>query len=127
MSKRDPLTVFYDGGCPLCRKEIAFYRARRGAEQVAWVDLSAMQREAVAPGLSRCDALRRFHVRDEEGRLLSGARAFAALWRQLPGFRVLGALIALPGISQVAELAYRGFLKFRPRLQRVFARSSCAS
>ena len=25
-----PLTVYYDGACPVCRREIGFYRKRTG-------------------------------------------------------------------------------------------------
>ena len=53
------LTVFYDGACPLCRREIAFYRRRRGAARIRWLDISRAPEGEVAPGLSRCAALAR--------------------------------------------------------------------
>lgn len=110
------LTVYYDGSCPLCRREIALYRRQRGAERLAWHDLSAGA--PTGPDLSCAAALRRFHVRDAQGRLHSGAAGFARLWRSLPGWRALGWLAAVPPISWLLELAYRGFLPLRPRLQR---------
>ena len=63
----------------------------------------------------------RFHVRLPSGELLSGAAAFAALWRSMPGWRWLGRLASLPGVTPVLELAYKGFLRIRPGMQR-FAR-----
>ena len=51
------LTVFYDGSCPLCRREIDFYRRRRGAARIDWLDISGLPEGEVAPGLSRCAAL----------------------------------------------------------------------
>ncbi len=30
-------TVYYDGTCPLCRREIAFYRRCAGATSIVWV------------------------------------------------------------------------------------------
>ncbi len=126
MTENTP-TVYYDGSCPLCRREIAFYQGRAGAEDIAWVDVSAARGNAdVAPGLSKCDALARFHVRDETGRLISGGRAFAVLWRALPGFRWAGRLFLLPPLSWVIDPLYDLFLKLRPALQRLAARRDAA-
>ena len=110
------LTVYFDGSCPLCRREIALYRRQRGAERLAWVDVSAPA--ALGEGLSCEAAMRRFHVREAQGRLLSGGAAFARLWRALPGWRVLGWVFAGPPLSWALEAAYRVFLPLRPRLQR---------
>ena len=120
-------TVFYDGACPLCRREIAFYQKRAGAERIDWIDVSEAQGEVeVAPGLSKCDALARFHVRDEAGRLISGGRAFAVLWRALPGFRWAGRMALLPPLSWIIDPLYDLFLKLRPALQRLAARREAA-
>ena len=114
------LTIYYDGSCPLCRREIALYRRLRGAERLQWLDVSAGV--ALGDGLSCEAATRRFHVRDAQGQLLSGGAAFARLWRTLPGWRVAGWLFAWPPMSWLLELAYRAFLPLRPRLQRAVHR-----
>ncbi|KQP51460.1 MULTISPECIES: DUF393 domain-containing protein [unclassified Methylobacterium] len=115
---RDPaLTVYFDGACPLCAREIAFYRRSRGAERVAFVDVA--QGEALGPGLDRATALARFHVRDAEGRLASGAAGFARLWAQLPAWRLLALVLRLPGALWLAERAYRAFLPLRPFIAKV--------
>jgi predicted DCC family thiol-disulfide oxidoreductase YuxK len=110
------VTVWYDSGCPLCTREIALMRRldRRGAIQ--FVD--ACDPAADCP-LDRAEILARFHAR-EGGRLLSGAAAFAAMWRAIPLLRPLGLLAGLPGLRGGFELGYRGFLRLRPRLQRLF-------
>lgn len=110
------LTVYHDGACPLCAAEIALYRRAAGAEAVGFVDASG--EGAPAADLPREAALARFHVRDARGELLSGAAAFAALWRVLPGWRWLGRLVASPVLLPLAEAAYRGLLPLRPRLAR---------
>ncbi len=60
--------------------------------------------------------LARFHA-EENGMILSGAAAFAAMWRAIPLLRPLGLAARLPGITHLLEWAYAGFLRIRPRLQ----------
>ena len=72
-----PTVVYFDGACPLCRREISFYRSRVEPGAIEWVDLSAEDGTEVAPDLDRKRALARFHVRLPDGRLADGARAFA--------------------------------------------------
>ncbi len=113
----DTLTVMFDGACPLCRREVGVYQSLTPLETVAWLDVS----EASA-GLAPQDRARfmaRFHVRQKDGRLLSGAAAFVALWLVMPGWRWLGKVGRLPGVTPALELLYRGFLHLRPYLQRL--------
>jgi predicted DCC family thiol-disulfide oxidoreductase YuxK len=110
------LTVYFDGACPLCWAEIAHYRNQRGAEALCFVDVA--QPAPCGPGLSREAALARFHVRDAEGRLLSGAAAFVGLWQRLPRWRWFARLAALPPVLALLEFGYRAFLPLRPALSR---------
>ena len=101
--------------------EIDFYRRRRGAARIDWLDISGLPEGEVAPGLSRCAALARFHVLLPDGRWLSGGPAFAAVWRALPSFRPLGWVFGFRATGWLADRAYAGFLRLRPRLQRLLA------
>ncbi len=111
------LTVLYDGACPLCRREIGVYRNLRSEEPVCFLDVNETALP-LPPGTTREQLLARFHVRDRDGQLLSGAQAFLALWAALPGWRWLALLGRVPGASWVMERAYRLFLRGRPTLQR---------
>ena len=106
------LQVYYDGGCPVCSREISFYRSRPGAERFEWVDVTRSD-AVLGPGLTPQAALARMHVRDASGTLLSGADAFATMWRMMPGFKWLGWLLVMPPFGVLAEWAYRGFLVAR--------------
>ena len=121
------LTVYFDGACPLCRREIGLYRKRRGADAVDWVDVACLDAETVAPDLSRSEALARFHVRRPDGTLVSGARGFGALWAVLPGFRWLATLLRPAFAGALLEIGYRAFLVVRPSLQRLAARADARS
>lgn len=111
------LTVLFDGSCPLCRREIGVYQGLNATCPIDWLDVSSVKALPVDDA-TRARYMARFHVRRADGQLLSGAAAFVALWRSLPGWRWLGRLASLPGVTPVLELAYRGFLPLRPRLQR---------
>ncbi|GAA5166098.1 DUF393 domain-containing protein [Viridibacterium curvum] len=116
-----PLTVLYDGDCPLCRREMALYRSLEPRAPLCFVDISDT-RTALPPGRTRAELLARFHLRNPDGELLSGAAAFVALWAALPGWRWLARMAHLPGVEWLLERCYRLFLRLRPRLQRWAAR-----
>jgi len=115
------LCVLYDGACPLCRREIAVYRDLPARSPVRYLDVSSAAPASLPDHLSREALLARFHVQHADGRVESGARAFIALWASLPGWRWLARLASLPGLPWVMEGAYRGFLRLRPRMQRIAA------
>jgi predicted DCC family thiol-disulfide oxidoreductase YuxK len=119
-----PLTVLYDGACPLCRREIGVYRGLQPLHADAPMcfadvsDAAFSLPSALPPGTTREQLLARFHVRGRDGALLSGAQAFLALWAALPGWRWLALAGRLPGAAWLMERGYRFFLRWRPLLQR---------
>jgi hypothetical protein len=54
----DRLTVYYDGSCPICSREIGFYRARPGADGFDWVNVAGDGAEVLGPV---CPATRPWH------------------------------------------------------------------
>ncbi len=116
-AEAQPLTVLYDGACPLCRREIGLYRGLQPTSPVCFADVNDSTLP-LPPGTTRELLLARFHVRGRDGRLLSGAAAFLALWAALPGWRWLARAGRLPGATWAMERAYRLFLRWRPALQR---------
>ena len=107
------VTVWHDGNCPLCRREIALVRRLdiRGAIEFV---------EATGPStcpLDRTEMLARFHAREADGPLLSGAAAFAAMWRAIPVLRPLGEAARNRLILSVLERLYLRFLRMRPHLK----------
>ncbi len=107
-------TVYFDGACPVCRTEIAHYQRQRGGEAITWVDASSCDDAALGPGVDRAAALRRFHVREADGTLASGAAAFVVIWRRLPAFRWLATIASWRPVLAVLEVGYGLFLRVRP-------------
>jgi predicted DCC family thiol-disulfide oxidoreductase YuxK len=111
-------TLYYDGACPVCAREIAMYRRQPGADGVCWVDVARCAPADLGPDLNRDDALARLHWRAADGRLVSGAPAFAGLWRALPRWSWLGRLLGTGVGLWVLEASYRVFLAVRPLWRR---------
>jgi predicted DCC family thiol-disulfide oxidoreductase YuxK len=108
----DRLIVFYDGGCPLCSREIAHYRRLNSLSRVDWLDITRQPERLDRYGLAPLDALATFHVMDDSaGRMHTGADAFIRLWRVLPGYRWLAKLINVLHVSPILERVYRAFAR----------------
>ena len=114
-----PVTVYFDGSCPLCRAEISHYQAQDRAAALRFCDVSRAAGE-VAPGLMADQAMARFHVRRADGEIVSGAAAFVAVWRLLPRWSWAARMASLPGAMMVFEVGYRIWLRFKPRASQRF-------
>ena len=114
------LTVFFDGSCPICSKEINFYKMRAGAENLSWVDVSDEEIPIPIQTRSREELMARFHVLSSSGELVSGGAAFAELWASLPAFKIFGKIFKLPILRYLIDVGYDIFLTLRPKFQNLF-------
>jgi predicted DCC family thiol-disulfide oxidoreductase YuxK len=120
-SKLPKLTVYFDGSCSLCRAEIGYYRREDQDRALCFVDIS--ETGAIPPeGITQERAMKRFHVRANDGRVLSGAAAFVEVWTRLPRWRWAARAASLPGALIALEWGYRLFLPVRPFISRFFGR-----
>ncbi len=107
------ITVFYDGKCGLCSKEINHYKKIAPKGVFDWQDITEST-EALTPyGITLAEGLKYLHVRDEKGAMHIGVDAFILIWRQLARWRVVAFFVALPLIHPLAKLAYRAFANQR--------------
>lgn len=112
------VTVWYDGACPLCAREIALMRRLDRRGRVTFVDIA---REAQCPK-DRTAMLLRLHARENGGDIVTGAAAFAAMWRAMPLLQPLGVLARSGAVLWLLEHCYCGFLRVRPTLQSAIQR-----
>lgn len=129
MAEKSDTQVLYNANCPVCSFEIDHYAAysRSKALPIGFDDLNDPEKLA-RWGLDTDAAARRLYVL-KDGQLLSGIPGFIALWQEMPRYRWLARLVALPGIYRLAcwsydlvlaPLIYRWHLR---RLARQRARS----
>lgn len=80
-----------------------------------FVDISAAGFDPARYGRSREAFMAQLHVRDAAGAWYRGVDAFPVLWRPLPGrgYRLLGALLGLPGVHGAARAGYWVFARLR--------------
>jgi len=102
-------TVFYDGKCGLCSKEIDHYRKIAPQGVFHWQDVTQSAEELEKRGISLAESLRLLHATDSDGKLHVGVDAFLLIWSQLDRWRLLGRIVALPPVRKVADLLYLAF------------------
>lgn len=112
------LTIYFDGLCPLCAREIAHYRKRTADDPlVVYTDITAAEFDAAREGLDTTKIHRVMHVKDGET-LHTGLDAFIAIWRRVRGFGWLARLANVPGVYQMMRVGYACFARLRPLLPR---------
>ena len=107
------LTVYYDGKCGLCRREIEYYKRVAPANRFVWLDIATDPAGLADLDISQADALRRLHARDSFGNIYVGVAAFIAIWQGLNYWRYLAMVINLPLLQPVAAFAYDRFADYR--------------
>lgn len=124
-AKKHCPVVLYDGGCPMCSREIAYYRRQTASAALQWVDISREPDTESLFGIKRDNAMQRFHVRDQHGDWQTGAWAFAELWSHFPGWRVLAGLVRRWGLLPLIDRIYDSFARWR--LKRQCADATCST
>ena len=110
---RNLTQIFFDGDCPLCKREIKFYKSIEPPQTFEWRNLwepGAIHQDS---GFNKTDAMKSLHVLDTAGNLHTGVDAFAKIWDQFPKLRWLSLLVKLPVVYQLACVGYAGFARLR--------------
>lgn len=105
MTNPPETSVLYNAECPICNVEITHYAryANEAGLPIRFDDLNTSARDRW--GIDADLAARSLYVQ-HDGVLVSGVPAFLVLWSQLPRYRLLGRIVGLPGIRQIACAAY---------------------
>lgn len=105
--------VFFDGQCPLCRREIELLRRFDRKGHVRFTDIADPAFDAGAIARTHEELMARIHGRDvDTGVLVEGVEVFRRLYAAV-GFGPLVALTRLPPVAWALDHAYRWFAKNR--------------
>lgn len=109
------ISVFYDGQCGFCSREIRYYQKIAPAGIFDWQDISQDDSVLKTHQIEWQTALQELHVVDDIGNRHIGFDAFLVIWRPLPFFRYLALLCKLPLIKPLLRWIYRRFATWRFR------------
>lgn len=116
--KTPTLTIYVDGACYLCSKEIEHYAKHDVHQRLTIVDISHPQFDPEAEGLDPFLVHRYFHVRNEDGHLCHGVPAFREIWKRLPRYQPLHRLTQPSWVQHSMNVGYRVFAAVRPYLPK---------
>ena len=118
-SKQPTITVYYDDQCPLCTREINFYKRKIEPKDAHWEAISNINEEKIDKG----KALEKLHVSDSNGNLFVGTDAFIEIWARIPQLNKIAKVMKIPIFKIFLEIGYEIFLILRKHTWR---RQSCA-
>jgi len=110
-----PLTVFFDGACPLCARENALMKRLNKRRLLVFCDFSRPDYGAVSIGFCPSELGRVIHARWADGSVITGVEVFRAMWEAI-GFGAFAAFSRLPLIEPLVMRAYAWFARNRLRL-----------
>ena len=70
------ITVFYDGKCSLCSKEINYYKTIANPKKFIWLDVANNPNYLKSIDVNLSDALMQLHVLDNKNNIHVGVEAF---------------------------------------------------
>ena len=110
-----PLTVFFDGACPICVREIALMRRLDRRCRLVCCDFSRPDYDAASINISPAELGRVIHARWSDGSVITGVDVFRAMWEAV-GLRFLARLSRLSLVEPLVLNAYAWFARNRLRL-----------
>ena len=120
------IEVFFDGDCPLCLREIRLLQRLDRRRRIVYTDIAAPDFRASDVGIPWNTLMATIHGRLPDGTILEGVEVFRRLYTAV-GFGSLVGLSRLPGVADVAEMAYEHFAKNRLRLTGRCHDQSCVT
>ena len=107
------ITVFYDGKCGLCRREIEHYKHIAPEGIFIWQDITSDASTLESLGIVYADGLKLLHAQDAQGKIHIGVDSFLLIWQQIPRWGILAKIVAAPLILPLVNIIYHRFAAWR--------------
>ena len=110
------LTIFFDGGCPLCKREVDFLQSKNKDEKLEFIDINCwdlfIENEF---GITYKQAMERIHAINSHGEIIKDIKVFQEAY-DLIGLGWIYAPTKLPLIDKLIGLIYRLWAKYRLKM-----------
>lgn len=109
------LTIYYDGHCPLCMKEMQLLRHHDNKKYINLIDLHNDNFSKDYPHINKSEAIQILHGQLNTGELLLGLDVTCKAW-SLVGKHKWLAILRWPLIRTIADFFYRVFAQYRSKI-----------
>jgi len=125
MNDKDlPLTLYFDGRCPLCLREVRWLALRARPDRLRLVDVHDDLALTCHSTPSRQEMLAMLHARTARGQWLVGVDATVAAW-QAAGVGGWVSWLTWPLMRRFSVFAYQWFARYRHRLAALVGERVC--
>lgn len=111
--------IFFDGDCPLCRREIEWLARKDSENRIRFSDIASKDFCASTIGKTQQELMQFIHGRilsgANQGQVITGVEVFRNVYSRV-GWRWAVAISRFIGVAQCLDLAYWIFAKNRLRI-----------
>ena len=110
------LTIFFDGGCPLCKREVDFLQSRNQKGYLSFIDINTSDFYLdLKYGITYKQAMERIHALRSDGSLIKDIKVFQEAY-SLIGLGWVYAPTKLPGFDKLIDYLYMIWARYRLKL-----------
>ena len=124
------LTIFFDGGCPLCKREVDFLNSRNQMGYLKFIDIDSSDFSFDKYGITYKQAMERIHALNSDGSIIKDVEVFQVAY-SLIGLGWIYAPTKLPIIDKFISLIYEVWARYRlkitlrPPIEKLCADKGC--
>ena len=112
------LTLLFDGGCPLCLREVNFLQSRDTFNNISFIDIdSSDYQPELYSGISYRDAMGRIHAITASGQILTDVSVFRESYK-LVGLGWIYEPTNWPILGALTDIVYKIWAQWRLPLTR---------
>ena len=125
------LTIFFDGGCPLCKREVDFLQSKNQKGALRFIDINTSDFSSdLKYGITYKQAMDRIHAMKSDGSVIKDIKVFQEAY-SLIGLGWIYAPTKLPILDKFIEYIYGLWAKYRlkitlrPSIEKLCAEKGC--